>query len=214
MIVTFSENVHVRPEINTLGTLAGMDVGIYLSALLDIFVEDQLAYTTAAEVSDAVLTLTLDSPITEGQSVEVAYDNIFSADVPGSVIDNAGNALAAFSNLEATNNSTVSDNEDALWPTVSVDSLTIEEGESGTYTMKLASQPDEDVTVTLSVSPAGTLNADVQELTFTNTNWNTAQTISLTAGTDDDDLNSWHHIVHTSDADGFISGYVRVLVEE
>ena len=219
VLITFSESIHVRPEIRTLSNFAGVDIGIYLRTLIDIFVDERRPYITSAQVSDAVLTLSvltlsMDTPITEGQSVEVAYDNIFSADVSGLLIDAAGNALEAFSDQEVTNNSTVPDVENPLWPTVSADSLTVEEGESGTYTIKLGSQPDEDVTITLSVSPGGNLTADIEELTFTTANWNTAQTITLTAGMDDDDLNSWHEIIHTSDTEDFVSGHVKVLVED
>ena len=214
VLLTFSENVYVRPEITTLSAAAGVDVGIYLRTLIDTFVDDQRPYTTAASVSGAVLTLTVDSPVTEGQSVEVAYDNIFSADVSGVIIDNAGNALEAFSEQEATNSSTLADIESPVRPIVSTNKLTIREGESGTYTMKLGSQPDANVTVSLSVSPTGVLTASAEELTFTTSNWNTAQTITLTASMDEDDLNSWHEIVHTSDTEDFVSGHVKVLVQD
>ena len=214
VLITFSENVHVRPGIRTLSVFAGVDVGIYLRTLIDIFVDDQRPYITAAEVSDAVLTLSMDTPITEGQSVEVAYDNIFSADVSGLLIDGAGNALEAFSDQEVTNNSTVPDIENPLWAVVSADSLTIDEEGSGTYTMKLGDQPGENVVVSLSVSPRGNLTADIEELTFTTANWNSPQTITLTASVDDDDLNSWHEIIHTSDNEDFISGHLKVLVED
>ena len=126
----------------------------------------------------------------------------------------AGNAREAFSDQEVTNNSTVPDIENPLWAVVSADSLTIDEEGSGTYTMKLGDQPGENVVVSLSVSPRGNLTADIEELTFTTANWNSPQTITLTASVDDDDLNSWHEIIHTSDNEDFISGHLKVLVED
>ena len=80
--------------------------------------------------------------------------------------------------------------------------------------MKLGSQPEEDVAVLLSVFPTGHLTADQQELNFTADNWDTPQTITLSASWDDDDLNSWQEIIHTSEAEGFISGHLKVLVED
>ena len=91
-------------------------------------------------------------------------------------------------------------------------SLTVEEGASNTYTMKLGSQPDEDVTVSLSVSPTRHLTANPQQLSFTADNWDIAQTITLAAGTDDDGLNSWQEIIHTSDTENFIAGHPKVVV--
>ena len=214
VLVTFSEMVHVRPGIRTLSKFAGVDVGIYLRTLVDVFVDEHRPNINGAEVSGAVLTLTMVSPITQGQWVELAYDNIFSEDVSGLLIDDAGNALEAFSGHEVANNSTVPDIENPLWPKVSADSLTVEEGGSVTYTMKLGSQPEEDVAVSLSVFPTGHLTADQQDLNFTADNWDTPQTITLSASWDDDDLNSWQEIIHTSEAEGFISGHLKVLVED
>ena len=214
VIVSFSQRVHIRPEIRTLSAFAGVDVGIFLQTLVDIFVDDHRPHITAAALSAKELTLTMDTPITEGETVEVAYDNVFAGDVAGLLIDDAGNALAPFSAQTITNDSTLPDNENALWPMVSSDSLTVEEGGSNTYTITLGSQPAEDVTVSLSLSPTGHLTAGPLELSFTPENWDTPQTITLTAGWDDDELNFWLEIIHTSDAEDFIAGHLKVLVED
>ena len=214
VIITFSENVHVRPEIRTLLTFGGLDVGIYLQTLVDVFVDDHRPYFTDAEVSGRELVFTMDTPVAQGHSVEVAYDNIFADDVSGLLIDDAGNALAPFSSQPATNNSSFPGDAYEVWPVVSSHSLTMEEGGSGTYTMRLGSQPDENVTVSLSVSPQGHLTANPQQLVFSPDNWDTDQVITLTAGWDSDDLNAWQEIIHTSDAEGFASGHLKVLVED
>ena len=214
MIVSFSERVHIRPEIRTLSAFAGVDVGIFLQTLVDIFVDDHRPHITAAALSANELTLTMDTPITQGETVEVAYDNVFADDVAGLLIDDAGNALAPFSAQTIANNSTLPDNENALWPMVTSDSLTVEEGGGNTYTITLGSQPAEDVTVSLSLSPTGHLTAGPVELSFTPENWDTPQTITLTAGWDDDELNFWLEIIHTSDAEDFIAGHLKVLVED
>ena len=76
----------------------------------------------------------------------------------------------------------------------------------GSYSVALGSQPDGDVVVTLSISPSGRLTADAEELTFTAENWDSPQTVTLTAGTDDDALNFWQEILHAADVEGFVVG--------
>ena len=84
--------------------------------------------------------------------------------------------------------------DDTIGVTIDPTTLTIGEGERSTYTVVLTSQPAGDVTVTitghadtdLGIASAG-LNSD-DELTFTTANWNTAQTVTLTAAQDEDAL--------------------------
>jgi autotransporter-associated beta strand protein len=75
-------------------------------------------------------------------------------------------------------------NDDTAGATVVVvDNITGEDGSTGSFTIKLNSQPTASVTVALSSSNTaeGTVPASV---TFTTANWNTAQTITVT-GVDD-----------------------------
>ena len=86
-------------------------------------------------------------------------------------------------------------------------SLTIDEGSTAEYTIRLQSEPTADVTVTLNTaSIAGTgLSTDKTSLTFTTTNWNTGQAVTLTAAHDDDidDVENLQitHSVSSSDSD-------------
>ena len=41
---------------------------------------------------------------------------------------------------------------------------------------------------------------------YTAENWDSPQTVTLTAGTDDDALNFWQEILHTADVEGFVVG--------
>ena len=84
-------------------------------------------------------------------------------------------------------------------------SLTVTEGEAtGTsYTVKLATEPSNTVTVTLSghsgtaLSISGTtLSSD--QLTFTADNWATAQTVTVKAAHDDNAVNESETLTHTS----------------
>ena len=79
--------------------------------------------------------------------------------------------------------------------TLSRTALTVKEGESGTYTVVLDSEPTGDVTVTVGgisgdVSvDTSTASGNQNTLTFTSTTWNTARTVTVSAATDEDAAN-------------------------
>ena len=90
--------------------------------------------------------------------------------------------------------------------TLSVSSLTVEEGGSGTtYTVVLARAPTGNVTVSLSASSAIGLTFDTDPavgvqstpLMFTADNWNSAQTVTITATQDADGFDNTGTITHT-----------------
>ena len=74
-------------------------------------------------------------------------------------------------------------------------SVTVNEGESATYTVKLATQPSAAVTVTIGGESDGVTvddtdgntEGDQKTLTFTTDNWDTTQTVKVRAAADDDD---------------------------
>ena len=92
---------------------------------------------------------------------------------------------------------TVTDDETA-GVTVTPTSLTVTEGGMNTYTVVLDTQPTATVTVTI-VDP--TDNADVTanpaSLTFTTSNWSTAQTVTVSAAEDGDPLEDTATVTHT-----------------
>ena len=76
--------------------------------------------------------------------------------------------------------------------TLEADNLEVIEGEGGSseYTLKLRSQPTNDVTVTITVSDPADVNPHgvtvaPMELTFTRDNWNDTQTVTVSAAEDD-----------------------------
>ena len=87
---------------------------------------------------------------------------------------------------------TVTD-DDTAGLTVSKSTLSINEGSSGDFTVKLATQPTDDVTVAVSSSDTyfvvdtdSNTTGNQDSLTFTSTNWNSAQTVSVSASQDND----------------------------
>ena len=214
VILTFSENVHVRPDLRTVGRFTGVDTTTYPRALIDVLIDGHRAHTHDAEISGTELTLTMDSAIRSGQEVKVAFDDVFARDLPGLLVDADGNPLEHFGPQHVANNSTLVNDGGEHWPALSAYSLTIAEGGTATYTVALGSQPDQEVTVSLSISPSSGLTASPSSLTFTPDNWAGRQTVELTAEADDDALNGWHEIIHTADVAGFIVGHLKVLTED
>ena len=64
--------------------------------------------------------------------------------------------------------------------------LMVNEGSSATYTVKLGSQPSASVTVAVIELGGEEVTVNPTSLTFTSTTWNTAQTVTVTAGQDTD----------------------------
>ena len=103
---------------------------------------------------------------------------------------------------------TVEDN-DAVGVMIDPTTLTVTEGSSADYTVKLTSEPAGDVTVTISgaagdVSVSGTTVTN-GVLTFTTGNWSVPQTVTVSAAEDDDtatddDVELAHAIASTDDS--------------
>ena len=96
--------------------------------------------------------------------------------------------------------------------------ITINEGSTGTYTIVLDSQPSSNVTITPSSDDDGVTVSG--PLTFTSSNWETAQTVTVTAVEDDNAHNvvgaTISHTVSSSDSgyNNFAVGDVTVNVTE
>ena len=98
---------------------------------------------------------------------------------------------------------TVRDDETA-GVSIRPEELTIAEGASDRYEVVLTSQPSHDVTVTITHSGDGDIGMDHQELTFTGSDWETPQAVTVSAAQDDDardDAASLSHTVASADAD-------------
>ena len=97
--------------------------------------------------------------------------------------------------------------DDARGVTIDPTSISLDEPASGetavagSYTVNLNSRPTDTVTVTIGGSdPAVSLSGDTltnNQLTFTTTNWNTAQTITVTPVKDDNAVGETVTLTHT-----------------
>ena len=91
------------------------------------------------------------------------------------------------------------------------------ERRSQDYTVKLTTQPSADVTVTISegatCTDSGLLTFDTDlttggnqdTLTFTSSNWNTAQTVRVSNGIDSDNADDYCQAVHTASGGGYVN---------
>ena len=102
-------------------------------------------------------------------------------------------------------------------------SLTVGEGSSGSYTVRLATLPTGNVTVTVA-GATGDVTVDTNSgspgnqntLSFTTSTWNTAQTVTVAAGEDVDTTNDSATLTHTAAGGGYnsITGNVAVTVTD
>ena len=81
--------------------------------------------------------------------------------------------------------------------TVSTSALTVEEGKMGTYTVVLDTAPSAMVTIMVG-GASGEVKVTGSPLIFTTTNWDTAQTVTVNAGTDADTTNDTATLTHGS----------------
>ena len=88
----------------------------------------------------------------------------------------------------------------------STQTLTVPEGGSNSYTLVLSSRPTGDVAIGVTL-PAGTdLTLSSNMLTFTTGNWDTAQTVTVTAAEDDDGVtDAVATLTHTISGGGYAS---------
>ena len=110
---------------------------------------------------------------------------------------------------------------DTAGVTVSETSLTVTEEDTAgdTYTVVLSSQPTADVTVTVAGHTGTDVTPTPASLTFAGTTWNTAQTVTVTAGNDADTTNDTVTLTHgaastDSDYGGIAIADVAVTVED
>ena len=97
---------------------------------------------------------------------------------------------------DATATGTITDN-DTAGVTVSPTSLTVAEGSSGEYTVQLDTEPTADVTVTVG-GESGEVTVTGSPLTFTPSNYGTAQTVTVNAGSDTDTTNDAATLTHAA----------------
>ena len=109
----------------------------------------------------------------------------------------ASSSDSTYDSISIDNLTATEDDNDVRGVTMSPQILTVPEGGSADYTVVLDTQPTADVTITVERSTGDTdLTASPDELTFTGANWNTAQTVTVSADEDDNGTNGIANFTH------------------
>ena len=222
--VTVTDNDDPSVSLSSVAVAVSEDAGsVALTASLSQSSSEAVtvSYATANDTATAGTdytaasgTLTIAAGDTSGTiSVSITEDGVDEDDETFTVsLSNPQNATLG---SPASSTVTITD-DDTRGVTVSPTSLTIDEGGSGSYTVVLDSQPTGDVTVSATVEPAAMLSMlTVATLTFTASNWDTAQTVTLSGGQDtdaDDETATLSHAVSGADYDEVTADSVSVTV--
>ena len=199
VMVTLTEDIKSPSILRAFG----LQTGLLQSLALDVRVDGEFPVRSDAAVSGDTVTLTMSEPITQGQTVTVSYDNLFTNSEP-IFSDLHGNHLPAFNKQPATNHSTVAGvTQPGGGMALSRTDLIINEGSTSTYTVLLTSQPTADVTVSVDDHPPGRATVSPTSLTFTTDNWNTPQTVTISSTEDSNYLDRWVILRHTATGDDY-----------
>ena len=100
--------------------------------------------------------------------------------------------------------------------TLSKSELTVNEGSTGVYTVKLATDPGGTVTVSPSSADPGAVSVSPSSLTFDSSSYSTAQTVTVTGESDADTTNESVNITHGVSGYGSVTsgGTVAVTVTD
>ena len=191
----YTVNLNSRPTVTVTVTIGGSDPAVSLSG--DTLTNNQLTFTTTNWNTAQTITVT---PVKDdnavGETVTLTH-NLSGGDYAGIAADSV------------TVNLTDSDTRNLV---LSEESLTVAEGDATgvRYTVELATQPSDTVTVTISghdgadLTLSGTTLTNNQ-LTFTTTNWGTAQTVTVKAGDDDNADNKSETLAHTASGGDYVN---------
>ena len=159
----------------------------------------------AATVSPAGLTFTA-SDWDTAQTVTVAgVDDADSADETVTVTLDADSGDTAYGALDDVAVDVAVDDDDAAGLVLDKTSVGVGEDGSGTFTVALATQPTATVTVAVASGDVAAATVSPAGLTFTASDWDTAQTVTV-AGVDDAD-SADETVTVTLDADSGDTAY-------
>ena len=163
----------------------------------------------AATVSPAMLTFT-PTDWSTAKTVTVRGVNDGDSDDETVIVTNTASG-GEYAGVTETVRVTVDDDDKPLGITFTPASLTVGEGGVGMYGVKLNAATTSDVTVAISSS-----NPDVtvtpNSLTFTSSNWETEQTVDVTAAEDADAADDTANLTHSPTGGDYGSGQNKTFV--
>ena len=218
--VSFGSATYNAAEGGTVDVIVTLDADPERPVIIPIVVTEQDG-VSSADYSNVPHEITISSGETE-KSFTLAATQDDIDDDGESVKLNFGSTLPEGVSEGSTAQTVVSiSDDDAVGVTISETSMEIEEGDSDTYTVVLDSEPAGNVVVAIGGVTGAELTLDRSALTFTTGNWDTAQTVRVTAEHDDDATDeavvTITHVVSSSDDakyDGLSVGSVAVTATD
>ena len=212
--ITFSKEIFISPLVRYVKEWSGAPLQLFLKAAFDVSINGRVIFLhDDISLSGTELTLQMAFYAGSGDEVRVAYNNIFVRNAGGLLVDAAGNAVPYFSYQTVQNNAGSAGSNLVDGAVLNPGEITIAEGSSGTYTVKLASQPSENVTV--NVMPYAIVQVTPAQLTFTPDNWDAPQTVTVSTYDDDDSVDAWAAVLHQIVGDNNANWtFIKVVVDD
>ena len=166
----------------------------------------ELTYTTSNWSTEQTVT------VTAGEDDDTAADTVTLTHTAASMDSDYDGATVDEVKVTITDN-------DTAGVTVEPTALTVAEGGSGSYAVVLDTEPAADVVVSVAGASGTDLSLSATELTYTTSNWSTEQTVTVTAGEDDDTADDTVKLTHTAasmdgDYDGATVDEVKVTITD
>ena len=147
-------------------------------------------------------------------TVTAAEDDGDSLNGTATFTHTASGAGSGYAGASASLAATEADNERRVVLSAATVSLT-EGGSTGSYTVSLSSAPNAAVTVAVSSGDTGAVTVNPSSLTFSTTNYSTAQTVTLTAANDADGADESVTVTNAATGGGYAaSAGVAVSVDD
>ena len=186
----YTVHLNSRPTDTVTVTIGGSAPAVSLSG--GTLTNNQLTFTTTNWNTAQTITVTpIKDDNASGETITLTH-TLSGGDYAGIAADSV------------TVNLTDSDARNVV---LSEESLAvIEEDATGVrYTVKLATQPSDTVTVTISGHEGADLTLSGTTLTFTVDNWDVAQTVTVNAGQDEDAANDTGTLTHTASGGDYVN---------
>jgi hypothetical protein len=167
-----------------------------------------------ATVEPASLTFTAgDWNIAQEVTVTGVDDDVDDGDIEVTINHSASGG--GYDGISANVTVTVQDNDGPGFTIIQSDGSTAvsESGTTDSYTVVLDSEPTADVTISISSSDEGEATVSPDTLTFTASDWDTAQTVTVT-GVDDTDIDGTQSVTITHAASSADSAYDTLDAKE
>ena len=198
--------VSIRPEELTITEGGSDSYQVFLTSQPAHDVTVTISYSGDQDVSidDQELTFTgSDWETPQTVMVSAAQDDDARDDV-GTLSHSVASTDTDYNGISVSQVAVTATDDETAGVSITPTKLTIAEGGSDAYQVVLTSQPTDEVTVTITHSGAGDIGMDHQELTFTGSDWETPQTVTVSADQDDDardDTATLSHSVASTDTD-------------